>query len=100
MEKQSTFADAGFEKHRKKTHRKQFLEDTEVAVSWQELVKVVEPYYPSGEGPTRRPIGIERMLRIHFYRYGSTYQTLQSRRRCTTLITAEECATNTARRTE
>lgn len=66
MEKQSTFADAGFEKYRKKTRREQFLEEMELAVPWKELVKVVEPYYPSGDGPGRRPIGIERMLRIHF----------------------------------
>lgn len=66
MEKQSTFADAGFEKYRKKTRREQFLEDMEIAVPWEELVKVVEPYYPAGDGRGRRPIGIERMLRIHF----------------------------------
>lgn len=66
MERQSTFSDAGFEKYRKKTRREQFLEDMEKAVPWEELVKVVEPYYPVGDGRGRRPIGIERMLRIHF----------------------------------
>lgn len=38
----------------------------EIAVPWKDLVKVIEPYYPSGEGRGRRPIGIERMLQIHF----------------------------------
>jgi len=66
MEKQSTFADAGFEKYRKRTRREVFLEQMETAVPWKDLVDVVEPYYPKGGGRGRRPIGIERMLRIHF----------------------------------
>ena len=66
MERQSTFADAGFDKYQKKTRRAQFLEQMEVAVPWKDLVKVIEPHYPVGKGRGRPPIGIERMLRIHF----------------------------------
>lgn len=66
MERQSTLAEAGFDKYRKKTRREQFLDEMEIAVPWKDLVKIIEPYYPSGEGRGRRPIGIERMLRIHF----------------------------------
>ena len=67
MERQSTFADAGFDKYQKKTRRAQFLEQMEVAVPWKDLVKVIEPHYPVGKGRGRPPIGIERLLRIHFF---------------------------------
>ena len=30
------------------------------------MLEVIEPYHTAPEGPARRPIGIERMLRIHF----------------------------------
>lgn len=38
-------------------------------VPWGKLVEVIEPYYPKPEGAGRRPIGIERMLRIHFVQH-------------------------------
>lgn len=66
MPRQTTFADEGFEKYRKKTRREQFLEDMNLVVPWDDLVEVIEPYYPSGEGRGRPPIGLERMLRIYF----------------------------------
>jgi IS5 family transposase len=75
MEKQTTFADAGFDKYQKKTRRTQFLEQMGIAVPWKGLVRVIEPHYPVVKGRGRPPIGIERMLRIHFYRFGSAYQT-------------------------
>jgi IS5 family transposase len=39
-------------------------------IAWKELSKVIEPDYPKPKGSGRRPIGIERMLRIHFMQHG------------------------------
>ena len=68
--KQMTLAtQAGFEAHRKQTRRDKFLAEMDQVVPWAELCEVIAPYYPKepeeGEGG-RRPIGLERMLRIHF----------------------------------
>jgi IS5 family transposase len=38
----------------------------EAVVPWPELLAVVAPHYPRGEGPGRRPIGLASMLRIYF----------------------------------
>ena len=37
--------------------------------SLQELTEAIVPFYPTPEGAGRRPIGIERMLRIHFIQH-------------------------------
>ncbi len=37
-----------------------------LALSWPELGKAIESHYPVVKERGRRPIGIERMLRIHF----------------------------------
>ena len=69
--KQMTLAtqmDAGFAAHRKTTRRDVFLAEMDKVVPWARLCALIEPYYPKareGEGG-RRPIGLERMLRIHF----------------------------------
>jgi IS5 family transposase len=39
----------------------------EQVVPWRELCAVVEPYPKLGNG--RRPIGLERMLRLHFLQH-------------------------------
>jgi IS5 family transposase len=67
--RQSTFSEAGFEKHRKITRREEFLDDMEQIIPWAELSAVIAPFYPKGEGAGRPPIGIERMLRIHFLQH-------------------------------
>ena len=67
--RQETLAEEGFEKHRKKTRREQFLEEMEQIIPWAELAAVIEPFYPKPAGAGRRPIGIERMLRIHFLQH-------------------------------
>lgn len=67
--RQDTFSDAGFEKYKKKTRKEQFLEEMEKIIPWQELTQVIEPFYPNPEGAGRRPVGIERMLRIHFIQH-------------------------------
>ena len=67
--RQRTFSEEGFEKHRKKTRREQFLEDMDRIVPWQELAAAIAPHYPQPKGAGRRPIGVERMLRIHFLQH-------------------------------
>ena len=67
--RQDSFSDAGFEKYRKKTRKEQFLEEMETIIPWKELTAAIEPFYPNPEGAGRRPIGIERMLRIHFIQH-------------------------------
>jgi IS5 family transposase len=68
--KQLTLAmqsDSGFEKHRKPTRRDEFLAQMEQVVPWAELCALIEPVYPKArERGGRRPIGLERMLRIYF----------------------------------
>jgi IS5 family transposase len=66
---QTTLADAGFEKHLKVTRREQFLAEMEAVVPWARLVALIEPHYRRAEGPGRRPVGLERMLRIHFLQH-------------------------------
>jgi len=63
----ATEADGGFETHRKPTRRDVFLAEMDKVVPWSELCAVIEPFYPKArpEGG-RRPVGLERMLRIHF----------------------------------
>jgi IS5 family transposase len=67
--RQRTLADEGFEKHRKKTRREQFLEEMDRLIPWAELAAAIEPFYPKPSGAGRRPIGVERMLRIHFLQH-------------------------------
>jgi IS5 family transposase len=71
MMKQQTLAmaaDQGFEQYRKPTRRDQFLETMNRLVPWEALCTVVEPHYPKW-GNGRPPIGLERMLRIHFLQH-------------------------------
>lgn len=66
--KQASLTD-GFEKFRKKTRKEQFLDDMETIIPWKELCGAIEPFYPNPQGAGRRPIGIERMLRIYFLQH-------------------------------
>lgn len=67
--RQQTLADEGFERFRKPTRRDQFLAEMEEVIPWRELCKVIEPFYPKARGAGRPPIGLERMLRIHFLQH-------------------------------
>ena len=67
--KQETFAEAGFEKYHKRTRREQFLGEMQAVVPWAKLLKLIEPMYPQGDGAGRPPVGLERMLRIHFLQH-------------------------------
>lgn len=67
--RQKTFADEAFEHYRKPTRREHFLSEMEEIVPWEGLYKIIEPYYPNPTGAGRRPVGLERMLRIHFLQH-------------------------------
>lgn len=67
--RQDSFSEAGFEKYRKKTRKEQFLDEMDHIIPWKELCDAIEPFYPKPKGAGRRPIGIERMLRIHFLQH-------------------------------
>ncbi len=58
-------AESSFEKYRKPTRREIFLAEMERIVPWAQLVGLIEPQYPKA-GNGRRPVGVERMLRIYF----------------------------------
>jgi transposase, IS5 family len=71
--KQQTLAMAadqtsGFEQFRKPTRRDEFLSTMNTIVPWSDMCSVIEPFYPKGVGG-RPPIGLERMLRIHFVQH-------------------------------
>ena len=70
--KQQTLAMAadqsGYEQYRKPTRREEFLKTMEAIVPWSALCEVIEPHYPKA-GNGRPPIGLERMLRIHFIQH-------------------------------
>jgi transposase, IS5 family len=63
--RQITLATAGFERYAKTTRRAAFLDEMERVVPWPALCALIEPFYPKA-GNGRPPIGVERMLRIHF----------------------------------
>lgn len=67
--KQQSLEATGFEKYRKQTRKEKFLGEMEQIIPWKELCKVIEPYYPKPQGAGRKPIGLERMLRIHFLQH-------------------------------
>ncbi len=60
--------DQGFEQYRKPTRRDEFLQTMNRIMPWAALCAVIEPYYPK-KGNGRPPIGLERMLRIHFLQH-------------------------------
>jgi len=60
-----SFASLAYENKKKKTRREKFLEEMNQVIPWQELLQIINKYYPvAGNG--RHPIPMERMLRIYF----------------------------------
>src|SRR5204862_430185 len=55
----------GFEQYTRKTLRAIVLQEMEQVVPGGELCALVAPHYPQ-PGKGRRPVGVERMLRIYF----------------------------------
>jgi len=71
--KQQTLAmaadqDSGLEQPRKPTRREEFLQAMDAIVPWAALCQVIKPHYPKASNG-RPPIGLERMLRIHFLQH-------------------------------
>ena len=69
--RQQTLADNGFERYRKQTRRETFLLEMDQIIPWRDLCKVIKPFYPKVKrtGAGRPPVGLERMLRIHFLQH-------------------------------
>lgn len=68
--KQQSLSGNGFEKYHKKTRKEIFLEEMEQIIPWQELSEAIKPYYPKEpKGAGRKPIGLLRMLKIHFLQH-------------------------------
>jgi IS5 family transposase len=66
--RQQNFTAEDFEKYRKKT-RKAVFQEIDQIIPWQEMSGAVKPHYPTPKGAGRRPIAIERMLRIQFLQH-------------------------------
>src|ERR1700751_61246 len=67
---QGTMAEGSFEAYRKTTRRDGFLGEMEQVVPWTKLCALIEPVYPKiPDGAGRRPVGLERMLRIYFLQH-------------------------------
>ena len=67
--RQKMLADNGFERFRKRTCRETFLLEMDQIIPWRDLCKVIKPFYPKQKGAGRPPVGLERMLRIHFLQH-------------------------------
>jgi IS5 family transposase len=62
---ESSFSELEYATKKKVTRRDRFLAEIEAVTPWTELVTVLEPFYPKGEGRGRPPIGLVRMLRMY-----------------------------------
>lgn len=67
--RQQTLAEGSFERYRKPTRRELFLTEMDQVIPWREMCEVIERFYPKPEGAGRPPVGLERMLRIHFLQH-------------------------------
>jgi len=66
--KQISLARGGFDRFGKTTKRAAFLAEMDRVVPWAQLCALIEPHYPRA-GRGRHPVGLERMLRIHFLQH-------------------------------
>ena len=62
---QSSFSELEYAAKKKVTRRDRFLSEIEAITPWVELERTVVPFYPSGRGRGRPPIGLSRMLRMY-----------------------------------
>lgn len=78
MQRQGSFSQAEYAGKKKQTRRDKFLSEMERVVPWARLVERLQPFYPKGERG-RPPIGLERMLRLHFLQqwYGLADEALE-----------------------
>ncbi len=65
MGNQQTFASMAWSAKGKVTRRERFLAEMDAVIPWARLLALIEPHYPKA-GNGRRPLGVEKMLRIYF----------------------------------
>jgi len=63
--KRASFASLAYESKKKKTRREKFLEEMDQVIPWEDLIQIIEKYYPKA-GNGRQPMTLEMMLRIYF----------------------------------
>lgn len=63
--KQTSFASLAYDGKKKQTRKEKFLAEMDRIIPRQQLTRLIRPHYPKA-GNGRRPMGLEKMLRIHF----------------------------------
>ncbi len=65
--KQMSLSESGFERKTKRTRKREFLDEMNLAVPWAELISLVAPHAPApGAKGGLPPFAVRTMLRIHF----------------------------------
>ena len=62
---QQTFSDMEYKGRPRRTRKEAFLEQMEAIIPWAEWVKVIEPFYYPDRTRGRKPLGLEKMLRMY-----------------------------------
>ncbi len=62
---QQTFSDMEYKGRPRRTRKESFLEQMEAIIPWAEWVKVIEPFYYPDRTRGRKPLGLEKMLRMY-----------------------------------
>ena len=62
---QQTFSDMEYGKRYRKTRKDIFLAQMEEIIPWEEWISLIEPYYFPDRTRGRKPLGIEKMLRMY-----------------------------------
>lgn len=83
---QISFAQAEYEKKKKRTRREVFLEKMEQVVPWARLMEVIEPHYPKSGKRGRPPIGLAVKRRSRCFLATTGPRSLGSKARILTLI--------------
>nr|ART37665.1 E456 [uncultured bacterium] len=62
---QTSFSDLEYAGKKKQTRRERFLTQLQAVTPWAQLEAALAPFYPTGKGPGRPPLGLSRMLRMY-----------------------------------
>jgi transposase, IS5 family len=68
MNEQTSFAGLAWTTKGKLTRRERFLAEMDQVIPWQRLITLIQPHYAK-PGRGRRPLGLEKMLRIYFLQH-------------------------------
>jgi transposase, IS5 family len=68
MNEQTSFAGLAWTTKGKMTRRERFLAEMDQVIPWQRLIALIQPHYAK-PGRGRRPLGLEKMLRIYFLQH-------------------------------